>query len=384
MTKPESRTKPECAPASAVADPNNQVTLTHSGFGFVAKDSPRRDSDFGFRALSFRRPPVPPLWQKSPPPHLTLASSASWRLTRPRAFTVIELVVVCAIIAILSSFLFVAYKHVVTDRRISDTKTAMQSLQALLGNYEQATHFQRPLPIVYANADTTQWNTDMSGLTTTQLIQFWTGGYTGSGEPAASLINAEQLSTTGAYPTQLADTICVMYALESIPENATILANIPTNSKKTIYVSNTSPGPGTTTTTPVTLILDGWGNPILFAPADGIYGVMTSADPNYTNKSYTLGSSITYQPSAPGAIYIYTCINNSPAGTAVAPAHYPPPTKVIPNQTDINWGGLADPNSLRPFWVSGGPDGDISNARGDPNGSNTTAHDDDNIYSFSN
>jgi type II secretory pathway pseudopilin PulG len=375
MTKPETRMSPDGAGAPFVPSCLR---------AFVPYSHPH--SSFGFRVSGFRA---------------------------KRGFTVIELLVVMGLIIILAGFLFYAYQHVVTDRKISDTKTSMQALQSLLGNYEQATHYQRPLPIVYATQDTfapnpalPSWESAITSLTSANRVQwqlqFWTGGFTGSGEPAASVLTADALSSTvNGYPYQLADTICVMYAIESIPENAAILNSLPANLKKTIYVSSTNnAGPGTDTSMPVTLVLDGWGNPILFVPADGLSYVMTSTDPTYNAASvYTLGAPITYQGAiATNPTYTYTCINNIPAGTTGAmtagepptyPASYPAPAPIyvyVAGAAPPNWGGLCDPNSLRPFWVSGGPDGDVTNARGynPANPGASTHHDDDNIYSFSN
>src|SRR5580658_4376119 len=214
MTKPETRIKPEARMSSNCA----VAPLVPSCLrAFVPSSHPH--SSFGFRVSGFRA---------------------------KRGFTVIELLVVMGLIIILAGFLFYAYQHVVTDRKISDTKTSMQALQSLLGNYEQATHYQRPLPIVYATQDTVapnpalpSWESAITSLTSANLVQwqlqFWTGGFTGSGEPAASVLTADALSSTvNGYPYQLADTICVMYAIESIPENAAILNSLPANLKKTI------------------------------------------------------------------------------------------------------------------------------------------------------
>jgi type II secretory pathway pseudopilin PulG len=330
----------------------------------------------------FPAPPALPLYLKRKPTRSGNEKKRAQGGRHHRAFTIIELLVVIGIIILLATFLFAAYQHVVTQRKVSDTKTAMESLKALLGNYEEATHYQRPLPIVYTANGAATWNTAIAGYSTTNLVQLWTDGFTGSGEPAASNVSAGALSSSN-YPTQLSDTICVMYALEQNSENATIIGNLPTNLKQTIQVSFTAPVQGTALQNPqpVTLILDGWGNPILFAPADGLYGVMTSADATFNaSTTYNQGNSVVYQASSPGASYIYTFVGAVSASGA--PPASPPTAYTFPN---LNWGGLCDPNSLRPYWVSGGPDGDISNTRGDAAGTNTSIkHDDDNVYSFSN
>jgi type II secretory pathway pseudopilin PulG len=301
-----------------------------------------------------------------------------------RAFTVIELLIVIGIITLLVTFLFYAYNHVVNDTKIRDTRTAMETANALLNNYEQATQFTKTLPTLYSS--NFPWTGGASVPPNEPfVISFWTGGFTGSGEPAAGNINPGSLKP-GDYPQQIIDTICVMYALEALPENQTILNNIPTNKKESIQVNLTSTPSASNTPVQVTLLLDGWGNPILFVPADGLYGVVTSADPSYnTSLSYVQGNQIVY-PGKGGSppFYTFTCVN--PQGVSGTPPTNPPPSAInTPDATPPNWGGLCNPNELRPFWVSAGPDGDISNARGDPKETNSAVtHDDDNVYSFNN
>jgi len=316
----------------------------------------------------------------------------------PKGFTVIELLIVIGIITLLATFLFYAYNHIVTDTRARDTKTAMQTCEALLSNYQQSTNFARPLPILYAvtpagtnvnpfgavtgNTNGASVPTPGNAAANAMTSTFWTGGYTGSGEPASTVVSGDTLRGGKGFTQQVIDTVCVMYCLQSIPENAVILNNVPTQKKISVQV-NLVPTPGSNVSpVNVTLLLDGWNNPILFVPSDGLYSVMTSADPTYNAATpYSLGNQVVYPISAPPQPYFtYTCINTTGV-SGTAPTN-PPPNTI--NMPDTNWGGLCDPSQLRPFWVSGGPDGDISNTRGDPTGSATGTHDDDNIYSFNN
>ncbi len=354
LSSPPTGNSPPIRPATADAG-------AHSDFGF--------GSDFGFRASGFRA---------------------------RRGFTVIELLVVMGIIIVLATFLFYAYQKVVLDRKISDTKTALQSAKALLANYEQATHYRRPPPTLFCSL----WgNAQWPPMGTSFSSSFWTAGITsianapGAGEPAATAINPDIFNNTNASfcPVQLADTICAMYAIQSIPENQAILNSLPTNLKKTVQVTQSQVTGNNAPVETVTLILDGWGNPLLFAPADGLYGVETSADSTTTPPAgtYPQGQQLFYRKLGSNEPFIYTAI--LPNGASGAPP-YPPPSFVMFVGTTTSfpltitaqgWGGLCDPTGLRPYWVSGGPDGDVSNTHY-PQFPELTRHDDDNIYSFNN
>lgn len=343
---------------------------------------------------------------------------------RRRAFTIVELLLVISIITILATLLFVAYSKVTASRHISDTKTMLQTASTLLNNYEQATHFNRPLPdLSYAayknieiawgpanNATITGSQWTAPGLNSTppqDLLHFWTKGLVDAGgnsiaEEAPQSISIDALNggvTSGNYanssnplPQQVVDTICVMYALESIPDNQAIISNLPSQDKiqVSIMLNSTAASPVVTT---VSLLADGWGNPILFVPGNGLYGVMTSAVSTYSpGQIYNQGDLVVYSdPNGTfSGSYLYTWMSaaSGPAGGA---PQYPPPSPPVAfqqppytNTFDKNWGGVCAPG-LRPYWVSAGPDGDVSNARGDPTNSQTSVKkDDDNIYSFNN
>jgi len=308
---------------------------------------------------------------------------------RRRAFTVIELLIVIGIITVLISMLFVAYTKVINSRHVSDTKTMLQTASTLLSNYEQATHFNRPLPDLSgatvtwtpAGLPVSAWNAPSA--TAYNLPIYWNQGLEPLPVAAATpplpevapyaistdfLIGTVQgknypnVSPASGLPQELVDTICVMYALQSIPDNAAIISNIPTQSKLSLQMNL---GGGTTT---VNLLLDAWGNPILFAPGFGVSGIATHLDDSYSmSATYNQGDLVSYNHQ------FYTWISPTPGNTAPTPG------------TNIGtlWGGICAP-SLRPFWLSAGPDGDVSNRHGDYSASPTTAKDDDNIYSFNN
>ncbi|MGD1276857.1 MAG: type II secretion system protein [Tepidisphaeraceae bacterium] len=354
----------------------------------------------------------------SPPPPLFSGRQ------RP-AFTLIELLTVIGIIVLLASMLFLAYNHVTTSTKIRDTKTALEAAKTLFDNYKQATHLTKPLVDLSTNlsqAVTITWppsNTQLTPINsfwappaaspTINLVTYWSIGYesptastpTAMGETAPGAITIDALTgvvtakpPTNIYqypypptdpvstllrlpkntlPQQLVDTISVMYTLEQVPDNKAIIANLPTQRKMILPLAITNKGNGATSQTLVTLLLDGWGNPILFVPAIGLYGVETkSAVDNFDPaRTYTQGDQVISKfTDSNNVVHYYLNTWVSPmASNKVSPSNPPPPSPPPPGiPADAYWGGLCAPG-LRHYWVSGGPDGNVS------------THD-DNLYSF--
>lgn len=298
--------------------------------------------------------------------------------------------VAISIIVVLVVMLFGAYGYVTRNAKARDTRVDLQMAATMLSNYEQATQYQRPPPALFSKYWTGSSANHTAAFTdnfTTLTIPFWTGGYTGSGEPIPSSPNSNLSAATiqadiqggTPLPQTVIDTLCVMVALQSLPDNQTILNNLPTGRTMMIPVSLSNGG----TTFQAPLLLDAWGNPILFVPNDGMYGITTNLDPNYppaAATTYSAGSQIIFArdllPSPPNpatnTMTFYNYINPAPSNSPSSPPNPSgSPGFVVfgnGNPFDPNWGGFCAPNQ-RPFWVSGGPDGDISKG-------------DDNIYSF--
>jgi prepilin-type N-terminal cleavage/methylation domain-containing protein len=246
-------------------------------------------------------PPKPRMqvaWASRPyfPPSTPTCTCRLRLASSPRGFTLIELLVVIGIILVLIGLFFAGAKIVTAQAKERDTKTALETCKTLFANYVQATHLARipaGLPSGYS------WST------------------------------SQELAST-----VLTDSAYVMYAVESLPENQTIMTNIPPTKLTTVTIQVGSGGVnGTTATVNVPLLLDAWGNTIAFVPGGGLSGV--------------------WQATAPPAPEVVTS-----EGVKQAP---------------FTVSGTATP--YKPFFVSAGPDGDFSNS------ANQT---EDNIYSFSN
>jgi hypothetical protein len=158
-----------------------------------------------------------------------------------------------------------------------------------------------------------------------------------------------------------------MYTLESIPENKTIINNIPPNNILNVVFPSTT---GVSMSVP--LILDGWGHPILFVPGGG-FG---------RNVPNTSSGSFPY--SVPGVVCIDVTTGNNIVNGIVTSAGMITSTSTIPLATyDARKPPTGAMLSNQPFFVSAGPDGKFDNYANYTNSStNTTTQSDDNIYSF--
>jgi hypothetical protein len=143
---------------------------------------------------------------------------------------------------------------------------------------------------------------------------------------AKDAITAATAATAKRYTAPaIVNTQRVMGLLQSVPANRSIITNLPANQLMSEVLPATTagllPAAGGTPPNPP-LIVDAWGNPIIFVPAGGLYGM-------------TVGEILRLRA----------------------------PTSA----TSFN--GPITSNDKRPFWASAGADGDF--AKGD-----------DNIYSF--
>ncbi len=242
-------------------------------------------------------------------------------------FTVLELLLVIGIIILLVTLFFIGFKHVANSNRVQDTKSTLQTAATLFGNYDQATHLTK-VP---------GWLTNFESAATMPT--------------AMSVESLQLLVASHPVPPQIViDTETVMATLTGIPDNQKIVGSLP-QAKTVVELARTGDPTGTTYSA---MLQDSWGNPIFFVFANGLAGVTSSGGDTYNSSTqYQRGNRVIYQGR------IYTWINQT-SGNSTPPITSP--------YSDANWGGLCSPD-LRPFWVSAGPDGDLSKG-------------DDNVYSF--
>ena len=297
---------------------------------------------------------------------------------RPRGFTLIELLMVIGVIALLISMLFLGFKVVGKGERKQDTLVDIETAKTMLGNYQQATHFNRnpPAPYIATTPPTNAYFTSIDA------SNFWLSPVHPEVAPSMASLNVNpypgNLPDTGEVkPLQcvqlLRDTACVMYALEQIPANQTIVNNLPVNKTTSVNLEIQNP----TATPPfltvkVTLLLDSWGNPIYFVPGNGIYLVKSESQTStsLSSSAYTIGQRVYTTPTSAQTFNYFAFPQFFTFANPISATQ----NNVTSDPTDshfntANWLGFCSPD-FKPYWVSGGADGDPATG-------------DDNIYSFS-
>jgi len=292
--------------------------------------------------------------------YFPLSTHYSLAAKRRRAFTMIELLVVIGIIMILIGLFFAGAKLVTAQAKERDTKTMLETCKTMFENYRQATKLSRPPPAgPVASSPSSSLNvstTNASGTITN--TQFWSAGEEAA--PGALSSDPSAYTNPSNLPEAVANTAYVMYALESIPENKTIITNLPASKIINVYIEI---GPSGTVQV-VPLICDSWQHPILFVPGGGLGATpggstnqiapgvvwLDGANCGIITSSGIINSSSTY-------FSIYDAANYNPTQFPLVPTN-------------------------QPFFVSAGPDGDVSNAHGNTTSTPTSDMTDDNIYSF--
>jgi prepilin-type N-terminal cleavage/methylation domain-containing protein len=281
----------------------------------------------------------------SPPPN---PMAPPWGPNRSRrGFTLIELLVVIGIILILMGLFYAGLKIVTAQAKERDTKTMLETCKTMFENYRSATHLSRP-PTAGSGGTMDINTSNASGRVNN--ANFWTLGQESA--PAVLSTDANAYSTAinvAGMPEALINTALVMYSLKSVPENATILNNIPAGKTLNVSIALKVTGRGVGNLFTVPILLDGWGNPILFVPGGGMTGV-------WVNPAGT----------SPVGQYQTVTSNGIQSNT------YDPASAAL----------IAVPSGNQPFFVSAGPDSDFSNAHSNATYNASASMTDDNIYSF--
>lgn len=279
----------------------------------------------------------------------TKPTAPPWDSPRsPRGFTLIELLVVIGIILLLIGLFVGGVKLVTAQAKERDTRTMLETCKTMFENYRQATR----LAIIYDPTSSLSIPKGASSglsvkmgfavgnnINSTNFSQVWAIGQ----EPALGSVSPDSLQLTnpnrtlprGKLPDALQNTETIMQAMLTLPQNQAIFNNLPPNKVVTDAVTN------------IPLILDGWGNPIFFCPGGGLTGVWLDPSNNLTEVITSVGvQNNGYDPSNTKYVAVGGSVQN------------------------------------QPFFVSAGPDYDLSNAHGWTSGTANSNQTDDNIYSF--
>jgi prepilin-type N-terminal cleavage/methylation domain-containing protein len=245
---------------------------------------------------------------------------------RRRAFTLIELLVVIGIMAILITLITYGVKSLLAGQREKATHVTMESLKNLItesqvtgGRGPQqldavfAVFYPPNTPPPYGVGAPLKINKEFGDSYTQATDRFPKWQSTGPSTPP--------LPTNAVAATQ-----SVIQLLRAVPNNSKWISTLPTERlwlPKSPQVAADAPQ--------IPLILDAWGNPIIYVPSDGLVGVTVSS------------------------------------------------TDASGNDVSVMTVRSRD---KRGFWASAGPDGFFTDP--DPSQAKRKPYGDDNVYSFDN
>jgi prepilin-type N-terminal cleavage/methylation domain-containing protein len=245
-------------------------------------------------------------------------------LGRHAAFTLTEVVVAMAIIAILAGLMLFGMKSISNAAKRNATRVTLQNASGMLTEW---------LQVMKSDAGA------LSYLSSSQQI-------------SADSVGRVAPDDAGRTGTAVQATAAAFKRFRQAPSAQKMFQQLPPDQLMT-------EGGWTT-------ILDGWRNPILFVPAGGLYNVSIGSQPNCT---------ITSMAVIPKQVLLWNSGSGYSEGDYV---YYPQTSTVFLAQRSISAGGpVPSSNSswiampARPFFASAGPDGDFATG-------------DDNVYSFEN
>jgi prepilin-type N-terminal cleavage/methylation domain-containing protein len=153
-----------------------------------------------------------------------------------KGFTMVEMLVVITVLVILIGLFIAGITVMGSQGREQLTSGTFESLNSMVAAYEQTTRGRTGFPTGALDAPA-------------EMIEDL-----GQADSPPGIVQYRR------YGTAVARTETVMRRLLSLPENQRIMENIPAERQMRLTTSADAPP----------LLLDGWGNPIIFVPPEGL------------------------------------------------------------------------------------------------------------------
>ena len=293
-------------------------------------------------------------------------------MKRRRGFTLIEVLTVIGIIIILVGIVVYGLGKVMGGTKAASTKATLETMRSILSEYEVVSKGLSRQPGI-------QWLNDGALTPPGNPVSIWKDGdptdaATNQPEPDPVQVpgDVKSASGTGANGRYTADQIGntqqVLMLMQQAPSVRTMIQQLPaSNLMEPVPAGLGNPPAGVklliqrpdgtvgayagVAAKPVPpLVLDAWGNPIIFVPAGGLCGGKGGdSDP----LTMYVGGRAGEKDSAGNLV--------AKMVVSVDPGQQPGPNQLRQIRSPDN----------RPFWASAGPDGDFRTG-------------DDNVYSFEN
>ena len=211
-----------------------------------------------------------------------------WLDRRPRrhAFTLVEMLVVIGILMILIAMTTIALRTVAQRAKNDDTQTALNTLDAMLKGELDATGGGKQI-----NEFLTKYNNSQpSPVSSLTQLTVPNPGIVNNPQSWAPALVTPTDTTSALYVTQT-----IIGILLRNPNNVTLFNNLPAQRKlEFITINNVK------TALAHPLILDGYGNPIIFVPAGGLQNVFFGSGTFNPKTTYP-----TFQPNQAVPIYFW-------------------------------------------------------------------------------
>src|SRR6185503_3151682 len=179
-------------------------------------------------------------------------------LTRRKAFTIIELLLVIGVLVILIGIVVWGLKGAGNVGADKGTRTTLQNLASMSEELNRKTKLA-----------------GIEGVAADNPVYILPPPPAMGGETAPGLVTSDSKNFDRLGPA-VQRTAMVMARISSIPDNKKALEKFPSDQKLAVPPSPTLPNGGM-------VVLDGWHNPILFAPPSGLAGVFTKQQDTYAS-----------------------------------------------------------------------------------------------------